>query len=161
MIQTILKSHKLDPEVQKDLVAAPLYMEKMENPSLEELINCRYQEDLLPNRVLQFLANGANYSKDLTIANCAVINGRLHYRDNLYVPDYHDLCLHLCCLHHDSPHTGYLRIGKTYEQLHRNYYWPNMQAFVKKYICHCNTCKHSKGSWFKKQGVFWLLSVPD
>ena len=36
-----------------------------------------------------------------------------------------------------------------------------MQEFVKKYVCHCNMCKRSKGSRFKKQGVFWLLLVPD
>ena len=36
-----------------------------------------------------------------------------------------------------------------------------MQGFVKKYIRHCNKCKRSKGSKFKKQGVFWPLSFPD
>ena len=128
---TVLKPHNLDLAVQKDLVAAPLHIEEPENEenlSLEELIDRGYQEDPLPNRVLQLLADGTNYSKDLTIADCAVVNGRLHYRDRLYVPDYHALRLHLCRLHHDSPHAGHLGIGNTYEQLYRNYYWPNMQG---------------------------------
>lgn len=36
-----------------------------------------------------------------------------------------------------------------------------MQEFVKKYICHCNTCKQRKVSKFKKQGVLWPLLVLD
>ena len=36
-----------------------------------------------------------------------------------------------------------------------------MQGFVKKYISHFNMCKCSKGSRFKKQGIFCLLSIPD
>ena len=36
-----------------------------------------------------------------------------------------------------------------------------MQGFVKKYICYCNTCKCSKDSKFKKEGVLWPLLVFD
>ena len=36
-----------------------------------------------------------------------------------------------------------------------------MQGFVKKYVCHCDTCKCSKGSRFKKQGILWPLLVTD
>ena len=164
MVETVLKPHNLDSAVKKDLVAAPLVIEEEENLddlTLEQLIDRGYEQDLLSNRVLQLLANKANYSKDFTIADCANVDGRLHYRDHLYVPDYHVLQLRLCRLHHDSPHAGHLGIGNTYELLHRNYYWPNMQGFVKKYVCHCDTCKRSKSSRFKKQGVLWPLSVPD
>ena len=164
MVQTVLKSHNLDSTVKKDLVVAPLVIEGEENLddlTLEQLIDRGYEQDPLPNRVLQLLADGANYSKDLTIADCVNVDGRLHYRDRLYVPDYHVLQLRLCRLHHDSPHAGHLGIGNTYQLLHRNYYWPNMQGFVKKYVCYCDTCKRSKGSRFKKQGVLRPLSVPD
>ena len=64
-------------------------------------------------------------------------------------------------MHHDYPYVGHLDIGNTYELLHRNYYWPNIQEFVKKYVRHCNTCKRSKGSKFKKQGIFRSLLVLD
>ena len=153
MVQTILKPYNLDSAVKKDLVAAPLVIEREENLddlTLEQLIDPGDEQDPLPNRVLQLLANRANYSKDFTIANCANIDGRLHYQDRLYVPDYYVLQLRLCCLHYNSPHAGHLGIGNTYELLYRNYHWPNMQGFVKKYVCYCNTCKRSKGSRFKK-----------
>ena len=164
MVQTVLKPHNLDSAVKKDLVAALLVIEEEENLddlTLEQFIDRGYEQDPLPNQVLQLLANGANYSKDLTIADCANVDGRLHYRDRLYVPDYHVLQLRLCRLHHDSPYAGHLGIGNTYKLLHRNYFWPNMQGFVKKYVRHCDTCKRSKGSRFKKQGVLWALLVPD
>lgn len=68
--------------MKKDLVAALLVIEKEENlddSTLEQLTNRGYEKDLLPNGVLQLLANGANYSKNFTIADCINIDGRLHY----------------------------------------------------------------------------------
>ena len=164
MVQTVLKSHNLDSAIKKDLVAAPLVIEgeeNLDNLTLEQLIVRSYEQNSLSNRVLQLLANGANYFQDLTIADCTNVDSRLYYQDRLYVPDYHVLQLRLCRLHHNSPHAGHLGISNTYELLYRNYYWPNMQGFVKKYVCHCNTYKRSKGSRFKKQGVLWPLLVPD
>ena len=90
IVQTVSKPHNLDSVVKKDLVAAPLVIEVEENLddlTLKQLIDRGYEQDLLPNRVLQLLANGANYSKDLTIADCANVDGRLHYRNRHYVFD--------------------------------------------------------------------------
>ena len=111
--------------------------------------------------MLELLAQGANYLKNLTIADCSVVNGRLHYRGPLYVPNYHALYLCLCELHHDTPVAGHSGIGNTYELLHRHYYWPNMQNFVRKYVRHCHVCKQSKDFCFKKQGVLQPLPVPQ
>ena len=134
---------------------------KEEEATLDQLLDRAYEKDPIPSRVLELLTRGANYSKDLTIADCSVINGRLHYQGLLYVPDYHALYLCLCKLHHDTPVTGHLGIGNTYELLHCDYYWPNMQGFVRRYVRHCHVCKRSKGSCFKKQGVLQPLPVPD
>ena len=164
IVQTVLKLHNLDSAMKKDLVAASLVIEGEENRdnlTLEQLIDRGYEQDLLPNQVLQLLANGANYSKDLTIVDRTNVNGRLHYRNRHYVPNYHVLQCCLCHLYYNSPHTGYLGIGNTYELLHRNHYWPNIQGFVKKYVRHCDTCTRSKDSRFKKQDVLWPLSVPN
>ena len=129
--------------------------------TLDELIVRGYSEDSLPNRVLTALRSGETRSKDLTLADCKETDGRLYYRERLYVPQYHPLQLRLCRLHHDSPIGGHLGNANTYELLQRTYYWPNMQEFVKKYVRHCHTCKRSKGSRFKKQGVLKPLPVPN
>ena len=90
MVQTVLKPHNLDSAVKKDLVAALLVIEGKENLDdliLKQLIDRGYEQKLLPNRVLQLLADGANYSKNLTIANCTNVDTRLHYQDRLYIPN--------------------------------------------------------------------------
>ena len=120
--------------------------EEEEAMSLDQLLNQGYEKDPIPHRVLKLLAQGANYSKDLTIADCSVVNKKLHYRGLLYIFDYHVLQLCLCKLHHDTPVAGHLEIRNIYELLHRSYYWPNMQGFVRRYVRHCHVCKRSKSS---------------
>ena len=53
--------------------------ENLDNLTLEQLIDHGYEQNPLPRRVLQLLANSANYSKDLTIADCVNVDGRLYY----------------------------------------------------------------------------------
>ena len=129
MVKIVLKYHNLDFAVKKDLFAAPLVIEGEENQddlTLKQLIDRGYEEDSLPNQVLQLLADGANYFKDFIIADCANINGKLHYQDRFFVSDYHVLQLRLYRLHHDFSHVGHLGIGNFYELLYRHYYWPNI-----------------------------------
>ena len=119
-----IKSEVIEPTVAatKPTNATP----EEKEATLDQLLDQGYKEDPIPNRVLDLLACGANYSKDLTIADCSIVNGRLHYRRLLYVLDYHVLQLCLCKLHHDTPVAGHLEIKNTYELLHWSYYWPNM-----------------------------------
>ena len=86
----------------------PMISEEKETMSLDQLFDCGYEKDLIPNKVLKLLAQCANYSKNLTIADCSVVNERLHYQRLLYVSDYHALQLHLCKLHHDTFIAGHL-----------------------------------------------------
>ena len=134
---------------------------KDEEATLDQLFDRAYEKDPILNKVLELLAKGVNYSKDLTIADCSIVNERLHYKGLLYVSDYHAIQMHLCKTHHDTLVAGHLGIGNTYELLHCHYYWPNMQSFVHKYVRHCHVCKQSKGSRFKKQGVLQPLPVPQ
>lgn len=81
---------------------------------MKECIDCRYQENLLLNCVLQLLTNKTNYFKDFIIADYDIINDRLYFPNCLYVPNYHNLCLYLYCLHYDFLYAGYLGISNTY-----------------------------------------------
>ena len=68
--------------MKKDFVVAPLILkgeENLDDPTLEQLINHGYEQDPLPNRILQLLADKANYSKDLTIVDCVNVDSKLHY----------------------------------------------------------------------------------
>ena len=171
MMQTVLKKHNLEPAIKsngldpaftmpptlatlnlnstttKNLSAdtieptEPTKPTEEETISLHQLLDQGYEVDPIPNRVLGLLAQSANHSKDLIIADCSNVNGRLHYRGLLYIPEYHALQMHLCKLHHDTPIAEHLGTGNTYELLHRSYYWPDMQGFVRQYVHHCHMCK--------------------
>ena len=101
--------------MQKNFVVVFLHMKKMEKFSLKKFVDREYQIFFLSNCVLQLLNDENNYSKDSIITNCVVINNKLPYRNRLYVFDYHDLRVHFCRLHHDSPHAGHLKIGNIYK----------------------------------------------
>lgn len=94
--------------------------------TLEGLLDWAYTIILIPNIVLQLLAKGINYLKDLKIANCTIINDRLHYQNCIYVSGYYMLHLCFCYLYHDNLIVSYLGVSNIYDLLHRSYYWPNI-----------------------------------
>lgn len=80
--------------MKNNLIAAPLVIEGedyLDDLTLKQLIDHGYEQNLLPNRVLQLLADEANYSKNFTMADSANIDGRWHYQNRLYIPNYHAL----------------------------------------------------------------------
>lgn len=80
--------------MKKDLVATLLVIEReknLDNLIQKQLINRNYKQNLLPNQVLQLLANRANYSMNFTIADCINIDDKLHYQNRFYILNYHIL----------------------------------------------------------------------
>ena len=124
-----------------------------------ELFNKNYVKNSISNKVLQALCNDDNHFKNLTLNDCKVIEDRLYYRERKYVSTYHSLKLRLFKLHHDFFVDEHQERVNTYELLARNYYWNDMQDFVRKYCNHCNVCKRNKSFKFKKQNVFKSLKL--
>ena len=83
---------------------------------------CAYLKDLFLNQVLEILRSGTRYCKDISLAECSEVEGRLHYRNKLYVPDSHKLRMRLCKEHHDHPVTGHPGVIKTFNLIRREYY---------------------------------------
>ena len=129
--------------------------------SIEELMNQGYELDPFPNSILTLLRNGASHSKDITLAECEDRDGRLYYRERLYVPDLHDLRLRLCKEHHDSPVAGHPGRAKTFGLLSRTYYWPQYHHFVARYVQNCHVYSRSKASRHPKYGVLRPLPIPQ
>ena len=48
--------------------------------------------------------------------------------------------------HHDIPTAGHLGAEKTSERIKQSYYWPGMDASIKKYCVQCDTCTARKAS---------------
>ena len=59
------------------------------------------------------------------------------------------------------PLAGHPGKANTYEHLHRNYDWRDMEGFVRRYVHYCHTCKRSNSYRFAKQVVLEPLSVPE
>ena len=74
----------------------------------------------------------------------------LYYRidmdDNLriVIPDDRDLKLRIMYEYHDAPASGHLGREKTYLNLSRDFHWPNMYKWVRKYIRACEACQRVK-----------------
>ena len=63
--------------------------------------------------------------------------------DNLiyiYIPDTNDLCLRILRYKHDHILSGHPGQNKTIDLIRREYTWPGLCEFVKKYVQSCTTC---------------------
>ena len=88
--------------VTKPTVAPTDTILEEEEATLYQLLDCAYEEDPIPNRVLDLLARGANYLKDLTIADCSIVNGG-------YTTE--DCCMFLVTTRYTSAYANYTTIS--------------------------------------------------
>jgi len=66
-----------------------------ENGRIATLLTKAYQVDEFPGRILGLLRDGTRQCKEISLADCKETNGRLFYRDCLFVPDHTPLRLRL------------------------------------------------------------------
>ena len=132
-----------------------------EELTLEQLFEEEHQWDSFSHKVLQQLRDGEQRFKEIMLSECTEVNEQLHYRECVYVLNYHSLRLHLCKEHHDISIARHSEKAKTYELLICNYYWPNMQRFVNQYVQNCHICTCTKTPRHAKFEVLQLLSVPQ
>ena len=63
-------------------------------------------------------------------------------------------------MHHDLPSAGHPGRWKTYELVSRNYWWPGMSIFVKKYVTGCDMCQRMKNRPQQPYGPLQPNPVP-
>jgi hypothetical protein len=90
-------------------------------PTLSRLFREAYDTDPFPNKVLQMLKNGTKQCKEITLAECEECENLLLYRQQISVPNYGPLKLHLMQQHHDTLIAGHAGRSKTLEYLSRTY----------------------------------------
>jgi hypothetical protein len=132
-----------------------------EDNEITELFKQAYENDPIPNQILNDLRIKKQHSKLISLAECSEADSLLYYRERKYVPDYLPLKLYLLKQYHDSPTAGHPGRAKTLEILARDYYWPDIYLFVKKYTRNCKTCARSKPSNQARHGVLKTLSIPE
>lgn len=128
---------------------------------LSALIDSGYVEDPIPLSALKALEEGVPRHPLLTLAECENREGYLYYGNRLYVPDLPEPKAKLLEACHASPVAGHPGISRTYEILDREYYWPQMLCYVKRWVTNCHQCRRAKPSREARQGLLKPLPVPE
>jgi transposase InsO family protein len=63
--------------------------------------------------------------------------------------------------HHDTPISGHQGIERTYDALHRLFYWPRMNSDVRAYVKSCDSCQRIKTSQQVPAGLLQPMPTPD
>jgi hypothetical protein len=82
-------------------------------------------------------------------------------RDKLAIPAAYDLRKTLMREAHDAKYSGHLGFKKTYDLLHRHYWWPGMRKDVQNYVQTCESCQRNKSNTHAPAGPLQPLPVPD
>jgi len=70
--------------------------------------------------------------------NWKVVTGALTYEGRIYVPE--PLRSKVISLFHDNPESGHFGALRTAELVSRDFYWPAIDATVRKYVAGCEVC---------------------
>ena len=88
-------------------------------------------------------------------------DGLILYRGKVYVPNDQNIRRELVQLHHDAPHAGHTGIFKTAELISRNYWWPGMTTYIKRYVESCDRCLRKKNFTRKPPGPLQTISTHE
>ena len=129
--------------------------------TINDAIGTVYAEDERTQFFFNALNTGQRTLKRFPLSKASVTDGRIFFRDKLFVPDVGQLKLRLIKKSHDDPAAGHPGKAKTYEILSRYYYWPGIINDVKRFVKNCYGCRKSKNSRDKYHGALKPLPVPD
>ena len=152
-----------------DLPIAPIDMilPNMDQP-IDEIIDAAYSRSPLAAMMLAALRDPhirtwpKNIRKELRISkvDCRVMNGRIYYRDRLFVPPDDELRTQIIYRTHSTGPAGHPGRVKTVDLINRSYWWPRMSRNVATYVQACDMCFRTKASRSAPQGFLQPLPVP-
>jgi len=90
-----------------------------------------------------------------------VTTGVLTYEGRIYVQKDDLLRNKVISLFHDNPESGHFGALKTPELVSRDFYWPAMDATIRKYIAGCELCHPIKAPRHAHHGTNMLLPPPS
>jgi len=90
-----------------------------------------------------------------------VTTGVLTYEGRIYVPKDDLLRNQVISLFHDNPESCHFGALKTTELVSRDFYWPAMDASVRKYMAGCERCHRMKAPQHAHHGRNMSLPPPS
>ena len=138
--------------------------------TIHTTVNLDQASNSIRQDIIKHLPNDETFGpilKDIKNNERKLDNSDYHYKDNLLfyknsticIPDEPTLKRTILEECHDSPAAGHFGITKTYDQVSKDYYWPGLRAYVKKYVSGCDTCLRNKNTYHKPYGLQWVKKL--
>jgi len=87
-------------------------------------------------------------------------DGILYYEGQIHIPDTRDLWLQVLNFRYDHVLAGHPGQSKTYQMVHQDFNWPELQEFVADYVRSCNICRRNKACCYKPYRLLKQLTIP-
>ena len=129
--------------------------------TIDDAIGTAYAKDERTQEIFNAPNTNQRTLKKFPLSETNVTDGRIFFRDKLFVPDVGQFRFRLIKKSHDDPAAGHPGKTKTYEILSRYYYWPGIINDVKRFVRNCYGCRKSKNSRDKYHGALKPLPIPD
>ena len=84
----------------------------------------------------------------------------IYYKGRLQIPDSNLIKLQIISDEHDSKIAGHFGQKKTTELISRNFFWPEMDEWIKAYVRSCDVCQRNKSPRHAKFGLLQPLELP-
>jgi hypothetical protein len=97
----------------------------------------------------------------LSITDFTENEGRLRWRDRLWVPDSEPLRTALMQEAHDSALAGHPGSNQLKGMISRKYFWPGQSKDIARFVQNCNSCGRNTVWRSRKQGLLRPLPIPD
>jgi hypothetical protein len=173
--QSLLKPHNLDNTIkfslfdsldfEQELSLCPAVLSETESEPLDHKITRLLEEGYATDKWWHKIqgemtkTEGIPRSRDVALSECAIRDGRLYFRDRIYVPD-NELRLLLIQTAHDSVEGGHPGKNSLYELLSRDYWWPKLSQESRQWVDNCHGCIRNKTSRLRYQGTLKPLPLP-
>ena len=112
--------------------------------TINDAIRTAYAENERTQKKFHALNTNQRTLKKLSLSKMNVTNGRIFFKNKLFVPYVGQFKFRFIKKFHDDPTTKHLNKTKTYEIFNRYYYWPRVITNVKRFVRNCYGCKKKK-----------------
>lgn len=171
--RTLLPADKFDIDLYNELTSevtlAPAdLLVPMEDKPIDELVTDAYARSAMAADLILTVENplATKWPKEyrqmmrVALQDCRVLEGKLYYRDKLWIPPDDELKVQIIYRTHSSGPAGHPGRTKTIDLLSRSYWWPQMHQEVAAYVQACELCKRTKSSKSAPPGFLKPLPVP-
>ncbi|GIZ39392.1 hypothetical protein CKM354_000277800 [Cercospora kikuchii] len=128
---------------------------------LQETIRQGYRTDETLCEIIDAIREGKSRYPTIQLAQCELREDLLFYRNRLYVPNNEELYDQVLRLCHETPAAGHPGRARTYQIVSRDYYWPGMSAYIRRWVQNCHVCSRIKPSRQRNRGLLQPLPTPD